>query len=77
IPAAPAVPAEKAIDIVPDASAAKPAAEAPNGMEKETAAASGDGEAFEQASEPPRLPDDPGVAPEDEAEKSPRRFRLF
>lgn len=27
--------------------------------------------------EQPRLPDDPGVAPDDEAEKSPRRFRLF
>ena len=27
--------------------------------------------------EPVRLPDDPGVDPDDEQEKSPRRFRLF
>ena len=34
-------------------------------------------EAVEPAEEPARLPDDPGVDPDDEAEKSPRRFRLF
>ncbi|RUT90858.1 heme biosynthesis protein HemY, partial [Mesorhizobium sp. USDA-HM6] len=62
---------------VSDAPAAKPAAEASNGTENEIAAALRDGAAAEQASEPPRLPDDPGVAPEDGAERSPRRFRLF
>ncbi|MGX8011272.1 heme biosynthesis HemY N-terminal domain-containing protein [Mesorhizobium sp. ORM8.1] len=36
-----------------------------------------DAEPVGPAEELTRLPDDPGVAPEDEAEKSPRRFRLF
>jgi HemY protein len=36
-----------------------------------------DAEAVEPAEELARLPDDPGVDPDDEAEKSPRRFRLF
>ncbi|WP_095084068.1 heme biosynthesis protein HemY [Mesorhizobium sophorae] len=34
-------------------------------------------EAVEPAEEHARLPDDPGVDPDEEAEKSPRRFRLF
>ncbi|QPC90162.1 heme biosynthesis protein HemY [Mesorhizobium sp. INR15] len=36
-----------------------------------------DAEAVDPAEELARLPDDPGVDPDDEAEKSPRRFRLF
>ncbi|MER9529348.1 heme biosynthesis protein HemY [Mesorhizobium sp. M0309] len=36
-----------------------------------------DAEPVEPAEELARLPDDPGVDPDDEAEKSPRRFRLF
>ncbi|KRB16520.1 heme biosynthesis protein HemY [Mesorhizobium sp. Root695] len=36
-----------------------------------------DAEAVEPAEELARLPDDPGVDPDEEAEKSPRRFRLF
>jgi HemY protein len=36
-----------------------------------------DAEAVEPAEEIVRLPDDPGVDPDEEAEKSPRRFRLF
>ncbi|TIO75592.1 MAG: heme biosynthesis protein HemY, partial [Mesorhizobium sp.] len=75
---APALPAdERAIDLEPDSSAEKAAAEAPNGIERETAVAAADDTVVEQAPELPRLPDDPGVTPEDEAEKSPRRFRLF
>ncbi|WP_425515373.1 heme biosynthesis protein HemY, partial [Mesorhizobium silamurunense] len=79
IPAsAPAVPTEeKTIDIVPDGTAEKPATAAANGGQKDGTVAATDDAAGEQAPEPPRLPDDPGVAPEDEAEKSPRRFRLF
>ncbi|TJV02091.1 MAG: hypothetical protein E5Y35_28920 [Mesorhizobium sp.] len=68
---------ERAIDLEPDSSAEKAAAEAPNGIERETAVAAADDTVVEQAPELPRLPDDPGVTPEDEAEKSPRRFRLF
>ncbi|WP_137930457.1 heme biosynthesis protein HemY [Mesorhizobium comanense] len=41
------------------------------------AAVPADAEAVEPAEELTRLPDDPGVDPEDEADKSPRRFRLF
>ena len=41
------------------------------------AAVPADAEAVEPAEELARLPDDPGVDPDDEAEKSPRRFRLF
>ncbi|UVK39801.1 heme biosynthesis protein HemY [Mesorhizobium sp. AR10] len=41
------------------------------------AAVPADAEAVEPAEELTRLPDDPGVDPDDEAEKSPRRFRLF
>ncbi|MER9337278.1 heme biosynthesis protein HemY, partial [Mesorhizobium sp. M0293] len=36
-----------------------------------------DAEGVEPAEELARLPDDPGVDPDEEAEKSPRRFRLF
>ncbi|MER8748121.1 heme biosynthesis protein HemY [Mesorhizobium sp. M1050] len=36
-----------------------------------------DAEGVEPAEEHTRLPDDPGVDPDEEAEKSPRRFRLF
>ncbi|WFP77214.1 heme biosynthesis protein HemY [Mesorhizobium sp. WSM4906] len=76
IPAAPsAVPSEKAIEIVPDRPTDKPAVS--NGGEKDAAEAATDAETIGQAKDLPRLPDDPGVAPEDEAEKSPRRFRLF
>ncbi|TJW13629.1 MAG: heme biosynthesis protein HemY [Mesorhizobium sp.] len=41
------------------------------------AAVPANAEAVEPAEELARLPDDPGVDPDDEAEKSPRRFRLF
>ncbi|MER9236624.1 heme biosynthesis protein HemY [Mesorhizobium sp. M0622] len=41
------------------------------------AAVPDDAEAVEPAQELVRLPDDPGVDPDDEAEKSTRRFRLF
>lgn len=41
------------------------------------AAIPNDAEPVEPAEELARLPDDPGVDPDDEAEKSPRRFRLF
>ncbi|AZO72828.1 MULTISPECIES: heme biosynthesis protein HemY [unclassified Mesorhizobium] len=85
IPAIPAIPAaapaapdeDKTIDIAPDGTAEKPAAAAANGEQKDGAVAAADDIAGEQAPEPPRLPDDPGVTPEDEAEKTPRRFRLF
>ncbi|TJW60857.1 MAG: heme biosynthesis protein HemY, partial [Mesorhizobium sp.] len=40
------------------------------------AAVPDDAEGVEPAEELTRLPDDPGVDP-DEAEKAPRRFRLF
>ena len=36
-----------------------------------------DAEAVEPADELPRVPDDPGVDPDDEARRSSRRFRLF
>jgi HemY protein len=36
-----------------------------------------DAEGVEPAEELARLPDDPGVDPDEEAEKSSRRFRLF
>ncbi|MDG4883394.1 heme biosynthesis protein HemY [Mesorhizobium sp. WSM4884] len=76
ISAAPsAVPSEKAIEIVPERPTDKPAVS--NGGEKDAAEAATDAETIGQAKELPRLPDDPGVAPEDETEKSPRRFRLF
>ncbi|AZO35773.1 heme biosynthesis protein HemY [Mesorhizobium sp. M2A.F.Ca.ET.037.01.1.1] len=75
--APPAEPAEKAIDIVADAPAEKPAPA--NGGEKDAAVTEDVSEAqtARRGSELPPLPDDPGVAPEEEAEKSPRRFRLF
>ncbi|TPN83766.1 heme biosynthesis protein HemY [Mesorhizobium sp. CU2] len=83
VPAIAAVPsaqpaAEKAIDIVSEVPAEKPAA-ASQGDENDMAAAAAttDTGTEGQASELPRLPDDPGVPPEDEAEKAPRRFRLF
>ncbi|MER8476881.1 heme biosynthesis protein HemY [Mesorhizobium sp. M1163] len=41
------------------------------------AAVPDDAEAVEPAQELTRLPDDPGVDPDDEADKSTRRFRLF
>ncbi|TPK60952.1 heme biosynthesis protein HemY [Mesorhizobium sp. B2-4-19] len=41
------------------------------------AAVPADAEGVEPAEELARLPDDPGVDPDEEAEKSPRRFRLF
>ena len=41
------------------------------------AAVPDDAEAVEPAEELARLPDDPGVDPDEEAEKAPRRFRLF
>ncbi|MDX8525262.1 heme biosynthesis protein HemY [Mesorhizobium sp. MSK_1335] len=81
VPAIAATPAveEKAIDIASDIPAEKPAPARPNGGEKDAAAAepAGEAEASGQGSDLPPLPDDPGVAPEEEAEKSPRRFRLF
>ncbi|RUV01383.1 heme biosynthesis protein HemY, partial [Mesorhizobium sp. M6A.T.Cr.TU.017.01.1.1] len=36
-----------------------------------------DAESVEPAEELARLPDDPGVDPDDEDQKSPRKFRLF
>ncbi|TPK93859.1 MULTISPECIES: heme biosynthesis protein HemY [unclassified Mesorhizobium] len=78
ITAAPAAAsAEKAIDIVADAPAEKPAQA--NGGERDAAVAEAvsEAETTGRGSELPPLPDDPGVAPEEEAEKSPRRFRLF
>ena len=78
IAAAPAA-EEKAIDIVPEVPAEQPSTDASNSHDKEMAAgdATTDTETMGQGSELPRLPDDPGVAPEEVAEKSPRRFRLF
>jgi HemY protein len=75
--APPAAPAEKAIDIVADAPTGKPAAT--NGGEKDRAVAetAGEAETADQGVGLPHLPDDPGVAPEEEAGKTPRRFRLF
>jgi HemY protein len=71
--------AEKAIDIVADAPTEKPSPAPANGGEKDTAVAEAVGEAETngRGSELPPLPDDPGVTPEEAAEKSPRRFRLF
>ncbi|RUX20487.1 heme biosynthesis protein HemY [Mesorhizobium sp. M2A.F.Ca.ET.042.01.1.1] len=72
-----AAPAEKAIDIVADAPVEKPLPA--NGGEKDAAVTEdvSEAETAGRGSELPPLPDDPGVAPEEEAEKSPRRFRLF
>ncbi|TIV25003.1 MAG: heme biosynthesis protein HemY, partial [Mesorhizobium sp.] len=72
-----AAPAEKAIDIVADAPIEKPLPA--NGGEKDAAVTEdvSEAETAGRGSELPPLPDDPGVAPEEEAEKSPRRFRLF
>ncbi|RWF24801.1 MAG: heme biosynthesis protein HemY, partial [Mesorhizobium sp.] len=73
---APSVPVEeRPIDLAPDEK--QPVATSADGEKDVTAAPEDETEAVEQASELPRLPDDPGVTPEDEAEKSPRRFRLF
>jgi HemY protein len=68
---------EQAIDIVSDGPAEQPAPA--NDGEKDVAAAEPAGEAatIGQGPELPPLPDDPGVAPEEEADKSARRFRLF
>ncbi|NUS18777.1 MAG: heme biosynthesis protein HemY, partial [Mesorhizobium sp.] len=75
--APPAAPAEKAIDIVAEAPVEKPVSA--NGDEKDAAVAEAvsEAETSGRGSELPPLPDDPGVAPEEEAEKSPRGFRLF
>lgn len=88
--AAPAGSAETAAEtIAPAAVAAAKATGGPAGADQpETArvapvtaaafiAVPPDAEPVGQAVEPVRLPDDPGVDPEAEAEKSPRRFRLF
>ncbi len=87
--AAPAKPANEA-EVIDHPAAAKTINEAP--AEPKPAAADdhvrpitaaafaavpSDAEGVEPAEEIVRLPDDPGVDPEDEAEKSPRRFRLF
>jgi HemY protein len=71
-PVEPADPGEpgRAIELEAEAGTEDGAA-AGNGQAMDDA---GDGTALEQAA---RLPDDPGVEPEDEAEKSQRRFRLF
>ncbi|MEP6564915.1 MAG: heme biosynthesis protein HemY, partial [Mesorhizobium sp.] len=87
--AAPAKPAkERAAEVIdhPAAGKATDAIEAASEAEADhvtpiTAAAfaavPADAEAVEPAEELARLPDDPGVDPDDEVEKSSRRFRLF
>ncbi|RWX68843.1 heme biosynthesis protein HemY, partial [Mesorhizobium sp. M4B.F.Ca.ET.089.01.1.1] len=77
----PAAEKEKTIEAVaPDGSVATPASDEDQ-VKPVTAAAFAavpdDAEGVEPAEELARLPDDPGVDPDDEAEKSPRRFRLF
>jgi HemY protein len=52
-----------------------PAGIRPRGVRQRTDASSPDADA--NALIPTGLPDDPGVAPEDETEETPRRFRLF
>ncbi len=87
--AAPAKPAKEA-EVIDHPALAKTISEAPTepksvvGEDHVTpvtaaafAAVPSDAEAVEPAEEVIRLPDDPGVDPDDEAEKSPRRFRLF
>jgi HemY protein len=87
--AAPAKPAKEA-EVIDHPAVAKTISEAPiepkpvagdDHVTPVTAAAFAavptDSEAVEPAEEVIRLPDDPGVDPDDEAEKSPRRFRLF
>ncbi|TJW31512.1 MAG: heme biosynthesis protein HemY, partial [Mesorhizobium sp.] len=78
---------EKPVEVIEHAA---PASAAPAGKQAEAsedhvrpvtaeafAAVPEDAEAVEPAEELARLPDDPGVDPDEEAEKSPRRFRLF
>jgi HemY protein len=72
---------EKTIDAVSADGSAAPAASDADQVRPVTAAAfaevPADAEVVEPAEELARLPDDPGVDPDDEAEKAPRRFRLF
>lgn len=87
--AAPEKPAkEKAIELTPPVPAEEPTVAAAPASERSEdqvapvtaaafAAVPADAEAVEPAEELARLPDDPGVDPDDENEKSPRRFRLF
>jgi HemY protein len=85
--AAPVQPAkENVIELNSVASAEKPstATASESGEEDVTpvnaaaiAAVPPDADAVEPAEEPVRLPDDPGVDPDDEDQKSRRRFRLF
>jgi HemY protein len=64
-----------------EAAAAPPAAMTDAGASEEAAApvttANGLDDDDEVAPDEPPLPDDPGVRPEDQQEKSQRRFRLF
>ncbi|MCC2690846.1 MAG: heme biosynthesis protein HemY [Rhizobiaceae bacterium] len=90
-PPEPAEAAEAPIEIgageepSPGQPAASPAVEyAAQGEVDAHAASTGDGEAVEPpdpasvaGEEPPRLPDDPGIEPDDGEESSQRRFRLF
>ncbi|TIS71193.1 MAG: heme biosynthesis protein HemY, partial [Mesorhizobium sp.] len=85
--AAPIEPAkENVIELNPAGSAERPTtAEASESGEDDVApvnatafaAVPPDAEAVEPAEELARLPDDPGVDPDDEDQKSPRKFRLF
>jgi HemY protein len=74
------------IELNPAGSAERPTAVAASETDEDdvapvTATASAavppDGDAAEPAEEMARLPDDPGVDPDDEEQKSPRKFRLF
>ncbi|RWB03554.1 heme biosynthesis protein HemY [Mesorhizobium sp.] len=77
---------ENVIELNPAGSAERPTAVAASETDEDdvapvTATASAavppDGDAAEPAEEMARLPDDPGVDPDDEEQKSPRKFRLF
>ncbi|MBB6409512.1 heme biosynthesis protein HemY [Mesorhizobium sangaii] len=77
---------ERPVEVIDDAGGEISAGKEAEGREEDqvrpiTAAAFAEvpanAEAVEPAEEHARLPDDPGVDPDEEAEKSPRRFRLF
>lgn len=78
--AAPIEPAkENVIELNPAGSAERPATAkaSESGEDDVTPVTATDAEAVEPAEELARLPDDPGVDPDDEDQKSPRKFRLF
>lgn len=78
-PAMPTVgPVADIVDIEPEPTAVTPAAIAAEAKPMDVAAASVTDEVVDGEEERPvRLPDDPGVTPEEEAEQTQRRFRLF